>query len=805
MLRVKNMIFPALLLLLGLSPFVTITSSEQQNKRKEQSATTQTDTTTSDNAQTQQIKKARTNAYVKTNLRMVEETVEQINKRFVEYPEIFSTYTEHACSIKINATQQTIYLYGHTKPRCDNNTGRIELFSCDEKYYISACRDKTVRIWDLATQNARVLNGFNRAVSALALNEAGTILITGCEDGLLVVWDLIDNKVLGFSQQLINRIINIKFEDEYSFIVACEPGEPTIWHIEVDGITCPTLKADNEACNDLGDLIPAPSIKKEQLELYRGYWITGTPEELARAKKEFEEKENCAEERAYRKECAELALKLQEPKRRAYLVYCSNQLKDPKHNVYKKEQSWGYYLNIHNSFEAIKDLFLIHWHKITAEQQLDTILRIIGPFVGPYTEQLRIKLAQLRLFFNTSRAQYEQELVKKQKEEAELVAKRKKELEELVQQNREEEVRKYLLKKNKDTKKDTPSTSMFEKKEKNNKQNAGAMQITDQSQAEDRETQLEMLVEARNKIRQHFYKLRNDLHWRALSDTERKSLVLAAFKSIESLFWLTYDESTAEYAKKHLRVLLSKRFRNCPLSKEAVKEVTEYLNSLNVAIGEGAEVYQIKSKLIENELKKEHRTLIAELQEIDTLLRLVQSNADYTQMETIFKKALNKAFDNYAPVSSSRLIEYEITNCSKPLSALIPTHKKYIASNAIQEVPVKLMTIGDIRYRSLQARILENTIHEARLKLKENIESIRDSMRSCLANQEQMVALLKNRIPIAPLCNLILAYLNETIENTLYENSILQALGKKIEFDEPVYQVLFRSQFKAHAPEMFID
>jgi len=57
-------------------------------------------------------------------------------------------------------------------------------------YMITSSYDLTVRIWNIDEQQLVRIFYFSSAVIALEINEVGSILVTGDELGLIIIWNV---------------------------------------------------------------------------------------------------------------------------------------------------------------------------------------------------------------------------------------------------------------------------------------------------------------------------------------------------------------------------------------------------------------------------------------------------------------------------------------------------------------------------------------------------------------------------------------------------------------------------------------
>ncbi|ALF53910.1 serine/threonine protein kinase [Nostoc piscinale CENA21] len=77
------------------------------------------------------------------------------------------------------------------------NSVRFVIFTPDNKTLISASRDKTIKVWNLATgQLIRTLKGHTEGVSSVAISPNGQILVSGSRDKTIKVWNLATGQLI---------------------------------------------------------------------------------------------------------------------------------------------------------------------------------------------------------------------------------------------------------------------------------------------------------------------------------------------------------------------------------------------------------------------------------------------------------------------------------------------------------------------------------------------------------------------------------------------------------------------------------
>ncbi|SGY95149.1 BQ5605_C036g11474 [Microbotryum silenes-dioicae] len=124
-------------------------------------------------------------------------------------------------------------------PRSNWYKGHTDSVYClqfDPKKIISGSRDRSVRVWDIATgRTTKVLTGHEGSVLCLRYNDK--VLITGSSDSTILVWDLVGDPITGRGQweatmQLIGHnmaVLDLTFDDQW--IVSCSKDTTIrVWH-----------------------------------------------------------------------------------------------------------------------------------------------------------------------------------------------------------------------------------------------------------------------------------------------------------------------------------------------------------------------------------------------------------------------------------------------------------------------------------------------------------------------------------------------------------------------------------------------
>ncbi len=104
-------------------------------------------------------------------------------------------------------------------------------YSPDGTLLICGCRNKSVQLWDTATgKELACLNGHNAPVNSVAFSPDGTRFASGSLDGMIKVWDTATRKELITLRGHTNRVSSIAFSPDSSRLASCAYGDNvTIW------------------------------------------------------------------------------------------------------------------------------------------------------------------------------------------------------------------------------------------------------------------------------------------------------------------------------------------------------------------------------------------------------------------------------------------------------------------------------------------------------------------------------------------------------------------------------------------------
>src|SRR5262249_25581726 len=111
-------------------------------------------------------------------------------------------------------------------------------FSSDSKTLASASGDKTVRLWDLATNKERAtLQGHTESVMSVAFSPDGKILASASRDKTVKLWDVTTGKERATLKGHTGMVYSVAFSPD-GRMLACaggsivnEPGELKVWDI----------------------------------------------------------------------------------------------------------------------------------------------------------------------------------------------------------------------------------------------------------------------------------------------------------------------------------------------------------------------------------------------------------------------------------------------------------------------------------------------------------------------------------------------------------------------------------------------
>lgn len=116
---------------------------------------------------------------------------------------------------------------------------RLQLvgFSGDGQTVAIGHRDGTVRLWQVATGEARLqLAGMTGLIFSLALSRDGRVLITGGRDGTLCLWDVPDGKLRHVIETKAGAIRVLAFSPDGKFLASChEDLAIRLWTFDAQG------------------------------------------------------------------------------------------------------------------------------------------------------------------------------------------------------------------------------------------------------------------------------------------------------------------------------------------------------------------------------------------------------------------------------------------------------------------------------------------------------------------------------------------------------------------------------------------
>lgn len=597
-----------------------------------------------------------------TNYRIIDESREKQEKRLREWPPLLSNALDlHAIPLQNMVTDKIVMLYGHNKPRCKNgNNKHVEMFSPDIKYFVTASEDESVRVWDIASTDSRVLRGFDSLVCKLDMPDNNQ-LITTCQSGLQVTWDLRANKMVSTQQ-----------------------------------------------------------IKKETREIYNGYWVTGTAQELDALEAHMRQRENCDAEIAYRKK-----IKLKQAQE--YLKNCLEQLKNHKKTDEKRDQDcrektdeqrgreWREYLLVHHAYEAVRELFLIEWNKEQAITHLSEVLRVSPQLNQHNTQKLEPELQALVLFLQKTREQYEHEQ-NAQEKNSELTHTVEKEI------NPQSQAR--TVPDNKDQKESfsaagntsnvlAPSGLSKPKVVAKADHAHGDSSNAIQKYKIDLEAKLLLKADARNKLSSCFRKLRDIEAWKIADESEQLRICNRALDAIEINFWLDFDEQAVLTRNQELLQLFSELYKVKKASAKVIAEIQKKITDFNVILKAGPQKWEQACKLLRAMLELVAKKFELTLSLFEKLRKEMHGVEYYEVADVIASSATKLALSNYEVLDPSLQI------ASSANGNYIAAHTPHISS-----LQNNFRAAHDIRHRTYEVLLLEQKIEDMREKIKADVNEM---------------------------------------------------------------------------------
>jgi len=112
-------------------------------------------------------------------------------------------------------------------------------FSSDGKYLVTGCKDKTVKLWDVATgMEIRTFSGHAEEVTAVAISVDATQILSGDEKGFIKLWNTLSGKEIK-SMAVPNqykRIRKLRFSTEDGFFISQISPVPDVWDVKTGKI-----------------------------------------------------------------------------------------------------------------------------------------------------------------------------------------------------------------------------------------------------------------------------------------------------------------------------------------------------------------------------------------------------------------------------------------------------------------------------------------------------------------------------------------------------------------------------------------
>ncbi|MFO0927532.1 MAG: serine/threonine-protein kinase [Gemmataceae bacterium] len=117
------------------------------------------------------------------------------------------------------------------------HTGKVErlVFTPDGKHLLSGGEDRVIRVWDvLQRQEVKTLTGHTGRINFLSMNAKGDRLLSACEDGSVRVWVMPDGKHIRSLPHTPKAWAAVFGRNDNEVIVGGEPYALDVWNLPTD-------------------------------------------------------------------------------------------------------------------------------------------------------------------------------------------------------------------------------------------------------------------------------------------------------------------------------------------------------------------------------------------------------------------------------------------------------------------------------------------------------------------------------------------------------------------------------------------